>query len=78
MGRCAEEGGEVSRTEVDRIRHRAFDQRGRILRDNIYGTIEEDVWRRDFTANGLYYNIDDFSIWDFVGGVNDVRARLRS
>jgi poly(A) polymerase len=55
--------------------HRAFDTRGRILRDNIYGTIEEDVWRRDFAANGLYYNIEDFSIWDFVDGVNDVRAR---
>jgi poly(A) polymerase len=55
--------------------HRAFDTTGRILRDNIYGTIEEDVWRRDFAANGLYYNIDDFSIWDFVDGVSDVRAR---
>jgi len=55
--------------------HRAFDPRGRILRDNIYGTIEEDVWRRDFAANGLYYNIEDFSIWDFVDGVSDVRAR---
>jgi poly(A) polymerase len=54
--------------------HRAFDPRGRILRDNIYGTIEEDVWRRDFAANGLYYNIEDFSIWDFVDGVNDVKA----
>jgi poly(A) polymerase len=55
--------------------HRAFDQRGRILRDNIYGTIEEDVWRRDFSANGLYYNIDDFSIWDFVDGVRDIKER---
>jgi poly(A) polymerase len=55
--------------------HRAFDQTGRILRDNIYGTIEEDVWRRDFSANGLYYNIEDFSIWDFVNGVSDVKAR---
>jgi poly(A) polymerase len=55
--------------------HRAFSETGRILRDNIYGTIEEDVWRRDFAANGLYYNIDDFSIWDFVDGVSDVRAR---
>jgi poly(A) polymerase len=55
--------------------HRAFDTTGRILRDNIYGAIEEDVWRRDFAANGLYYNIDDFSIWDFVDGVGDVRAR---
>ncbi len=55
--------------------HRAFDQSGRILRDNIYGTIEEDVWRRDFAANGLYYSIEDFSIWDFVDGVSDIKAR---
>jgi poly(A) polymerase len=54
---------------------RLLDARGRILRDNVYGTIEEDVWRRDFTANALYYNIADFSLWDFVGGVEDVRAR---
>jgi poly(A) polymerase len=55
--------------------HRAFDPRGRILRDNLYGTIEEDVWRRDFAANGLYYNIEDFSIWDFVDGMSDIKAR---
>ncbi len=60
--------------QAENSTHRAFDQTGRILRDNIYGTIEEDVWRRDFAANGLYYNIDDFSIWDFVDGVSDVRA----
>ncbi len=60
---------------ADESEHRAFDTTGRILRDNIYGTIEEDVWRRDFAANGLYYNIEDFSIWDFVDGVADVRAR---
>ncbi len=59
----------------DASEHRAFDQTGRILRDNIYGTIEEDVWRRDFAANGLYYSIEDFSIWDFVDGVRDVQAR---
>jgi poly(A) polymerase len=55
--------------------HRAVDERGRILRDNMYGTVDEDVWRRDFTCNGLYYNIADFSVWDYVGGVEDVRAR---
>jgi poly(A) polymerase len=33
------------------------------------------VWRRDFAANGLYYNIADLSIWDFVDGVGDVKAR---
>ncbi len=53
----------------------AHDQEGRIIRDNVYGTIEEDVWRRDFTCNALYYNIADFSIWDFVGGVADIDRR---
>lgn len=61
---------------VDEGGHRVLDSRGRILRDNLYGTIEEDVWRRDFTANALYYNINDFSIWDYVGGVEDARARV--
>ena len=51
------------------------DNQGRILRDNVYGSIEEDVWRRDFTCNALYYNIADFSIWDYVGGVKDVERR---
>lgn len=48
---------------------------GRVLRDNIYGTVEEDAVRRDFTANALYYAIEDFSIRDYVGGVEDVLAR---
>jgi poly(A) polymerase len=51
------------------------DTEGRILRDNVYGTIDEDVWRRDFTCNALYYNIADFSIWDYTGGVKDVAHR---
>jgi poly(A) polymerase len=55
--------------------HRAFDESGRILRDNVYGNIDEDVWRRDFTANSLYYNIADFSIWDYVNGAADIGAR---
>ncbi len=54
---------------------RLLDSMGRILRDNVYGTIDEDVWRRDFTANALYYNIADFSLWDFVGGFEDIAAR---
>jgi len=48
---------------------------GRILSDNAWGSIEEDARRRDFTINALYYNIADYSIWDFVGGVADVRDR---
>jgi len=54
---------------------RVQDMHGRLLRDNVYGSIEEDVWRRDFTANALYYNIADFSLWDFVGGAEDIAAR---
>jgi poly(A) polymerase len=53
----------------------AHDDEGRILRDNVYGTIDEDVWRRDFTCNALYYNIADYSIWDYAGGVEDVERR---
>ncbi len=51
------------------------DIEGRILRDNVYGNIEEDVWRRDFTCNALYYNIADFSIWDYVGGFKDIKKK---
>jgi poly(A) polymerase len=53
----------------------AHDQAGRILRDNVYGSIGEDVWRRDFTCNALYYNIADFSIWDYTGGMQDLEKR---
>lgn len=52
-----------------------LDDEGRILRDNVYGRIDEDVWRRDFTCNALYYNIADFSIWDYTGGVDDIGKR---
>jgi len=48
---------------------------GRILRDNVYGGIDEDIWRRDFTVNALYYNIADYSVWDFTGGIDDLRTR---
>jgi poly(A) polymerase len=51
------------------------DEEGRILRDNVYGTVDEDAWRRDFTCNALYYNIADFSIWDYTGGFEDIRDR---
>ncbi|TWI12536.1 poly(A) polymerase [Lysobacter ruishenii] len=49
---------------------------GRLLRDNVYGTIEEDAVRRDFTANALYYAIEDFSVRDYVGGFEDVRNKV--
>jgi len=49
---------------------------GRIVRDNVYGNIEHDAWRRDFTINALYYDISDFSVVDYTGGVADLEAGL--
>ncbi len=50
-------------------------QDGRILRDNVYGDIDDDACRRDFTINALYYSIRDFSVLDFGNGMDDLRAR---
>lgn len=49
---------------------------GRLVRDNVYGSIEDDAIRRDFTCNALYYAIEDFSVRDYCGGFEDVQARL--
>lgn len=73
-GRLFGTGGDAE-TDTDVLAERMFDETGRILRDNVYGTIDADVWRRDFTANSLYYNIADFSVWDYCGGVEDIAAR---
>nr|WP_300315598.1 polynucleotide adenylyltransferase PcnB [Halomonas sp.] len=48
---------------------------GLLLRDNVWGNIEEDALRRDFTVNALYYSIADFSIHDFAGGLSDIESR---
>src|SRR6188508_447719 len=52
--------------DVDRLIHH----------DNTFGTPEEDAFRRDFTLNALFYDIDTFSIIDYVGGLQDIRARV--
>ncbi|GFE62627.1 polynucleotide adenylyltransferase PcnB [Geobacter sp. AOG2] len=52
------------------------DDDGMILRDNVYGTPEEDALRRDFTVNALSYNIADFSIIDYTGGLADLNAGI--
>jgi len=52
----------------------ARSEEGRLLRDNVYGSLEDDVWRRDFTVNALYYDIRDFSVIDYVGGLADLEA----
>ena len=46
---------------------------GLVLRDNYYGTLEDDVFRRDFTVNGLYYDINRSEVIDHVGGLEDLK-----
>ena len=57
---------EVSEEAIDRP----------ILRDNEYGSPEEDAFRRDFTMNALFYDIGTFSIIDYTGGLQDLQARV--
>ncbi len=51
-------------------------EEGMILRDNVFGSPEEDAIRRDFTVNALFYNIADYSVIDYVGGMEDLRKGL--
>jgi poly(A) polymerase len=59
-------GGEPRHGEHDHLIHR----------DNTFGTAEEDAFRRDFTLNAMFYDIATFSIIDYVGGLEDLRARI--
>ena len=71
-------GKEIIEVSTFRAPHHISDKNegqakdGRIIRDNVYGDIDDDVWRRDFTINSLFYNIEDFSVVDYVGGVKDL------
>ncbi|HEY9036474.1 MAG TPA: polynucleotide adenylyltransferase PcnB [Pseudomonadales bacterium] len=55
--------------------HAVQSDAGMLLRDNVFGNIEEDALRRDFTINALYYSIRDFSLLDFTDGLKDLDAR---
>ena len=73
-------GDEVIEVSTFRAAHHVSDggghsNEGRIIRDNVYGDIDDDVWRRDFTVNALFYNIENFSIIDYVGGLADIKSR---
>ena len=64
-GQAAPEGGDD---------HKA-DEHGRILRDNVFGTQEQDATRRDFTINALFYDPKTQQIVDYHGGFDDLRRR---
>jgi poly(A) polymerase len=66
---------EVSTFRAAQTGDDATDEHGRLISDNVYGSQAEDAARRDFTVNALYFDPVTESIWDYVGGFNDVRAR---
>jgi poly(A) polymerase len=66
-----EEGDEEENTNTS-----SRNESGRILRDNVYGTLEEDAQRRDLTINALYYDPVSERILDYANGVHDIRNRL--
>lgn len=74
--------GEIIETCTFRAGHTPVSQakshnaKGMIVRDNIYGTIDEDANRRDFTINALYYDIADFSVIDFHNGIADLQQGI--
>jgi poly(A) polymerase len=50
-------------------------EHGRVLRDNVFGTVEEDARRRDFTVNALYFDCRSGELIDYHGGLADLKKR---
>ena len=66
--------GHHSETQPEQKNTSKLSSEGLLLRDNVYGSIEEDAERRDFTVNAMYYSIADFAIYDFANGASDLEA----
>ena len=69
-------GAEAAAAEPEAAIERPAGRDHLVQRDNEFGTPEEDAFRRDFTVNALFYDIATFSIIDYVGGLNDLEARV--
>ena len=66
---------EVATFRARQLGDTASDEHGRLLSDNVFGTQAEDAARRDFTINALYFDPASEEVWDYVGGVADIKAR---
>src|SRR5436190_6089494 len=66
---------EVSTFRAAQTGDDATDEHGRLISDNVYGSQAEDAARRDFTINALYFDPATEEVWDYVGGINDIRFR---
>ncbi|UCF87810.1 MAG: hypothetical protein JSV70_05045, partial [bacterium] len=69
-------GGKIIEVSTFRTISEFSGEEGPITSDNTFGTPWEDAFRRDFTVNALFYNIADFSVIDFVGGLSDLKEGL--
>ncbi len=68
-------GHHPSNDEAKSSKSASTSDTGRLLRDNIYGSIEEDALRRDFTVNALYYSPSSGKILDYCNGLQDLQSR---
>ncbi len=70
--------GSMAEDDEGVIANTHADEHGRLLRDNVFGSQEEDAKRRDFTVNALFFNPVSEEIWDYLNGYDDIKAkRLR-
>ncbi len=65
-----------SKVSLSNEKDRAYTEHGFLIRDNIYGTIDEDAYRRDFTLNALYYDPTESQLIDYVSGFHDLKAGI--
>ncbi len=65
---------EIESKNMNHRYHAQCAKSGMLLRDNIFGSIEDDAQRRDLTINSLYYNITDCTVRDYIGGLNDLKT----
>ncbi len=64
--------GSEAKDKQDKQAEQRTNANGMLVRDNVYGNLEEDAFRRDFTINSLYYDIRDSAIIDYTGGFQDI------
>ena len=67
-------GNHDNADENDKHQSSANDH-GMLLRDNVFGTVEEDALRRDFTVNAFYYSSENFAVYDFADGLHDIEQK---
>ncbi|MEE8057676.1 MAG: polynucleotide adenylyltransferase PcnB [Pseudomonadales bacterium] len=65
-----------NRSKRPNNQHSARSKKGMLLRDNVFGTVEEDAVRRDLTINALYYTPEDFTVYDYTNGRQDLKDKI--